>query len=367
MISTSETRTKRTRDRGLYQHRRHRRPGLAERQHARRWCSLPGYLAVCNKTWAAGGKAPGGTQPNQRSWSAGVGPGHHRPKPRQSAVPTKPPSSTATRVVAAATTTAPAFSASAASTLGAPTWPWLTARCGSSRTPPISIRSGRSVLATREKSSAPIPTDSFSPTRRGLAPVSRCPSPFLFETAEDSTRRPSRRPRNHLMSEPTRIGLGLAARPALSRLGVVLALCLALAGCDQSARRRMPRPGPAQAHLRRPPRRSRPPPAPATVEGDRLAGSVLAVTAPPTSREPSPFRFTDVARQSGIDFVHFSGMTPDKHFPTAERLRRGDLRLRRRWPHGPLLRHLHAAPPRARHGRDRTGSTGTWVTARSAT
>ncbi len=32
---------------------------------------------------------------------------------------------------------------------------------------------------------------------------------------------------------------------------------------------------------------------------------------------PSPFRFTEVASQSGIDFVHFAGMTKDKYFPTA--------------------------------------------------
>ncbi len=32
---------------------------------------------------------------------------------------------------------------------------------------------------------------------------------------------------------------------------------------------------------------------------------------------PSPFRFTEIAREAGVDFVHVSGMTPDKHFPTA--------------------------------------------------
>jgi hypothetical protein len=34
------------------------------------------------------------------------------------------------------------------------------------------------------------------------------------------------------------------------------------------------------------------------------------------SRDPSPFRFTDIREQSGIDFVHFSGTTNEKHFPT---------------------------------------------------
>jgi len=31
----------------------------------------------------------------------------------------------------------------------------------------------------------------------------------------------------------------------------------------------------------------------------------------------SPFRFTDIVRQAGIDFVHVSGTTEAKHFPTA--------------------------------------------------
>jgi hypothetical protein len=33
--------------------------------------------------------------------------------------------------------------------------------------------------------------------------------------------------------------------------------------------------------------------------------------------EPSPFRFAEIARDAGIDFVHFSGMTAEKYFPTA--------------------------------------------------
>ena len=36
----------------------------------------------------------------------------------------------------------------------------------------------------------------------------------------------------------------------------------------------------------------------------------------PRSRS-SPFRFTEIAREAGIDFVHVSGMTEAKHFPTA--------------------------------------------------
>src|SRR5262249_36618611 len=32
---------------------------------------------------------------------------------------------------------------------------------------------------------------------------------------------------------------------------------------------------------------------------------------------PGPFRFADLLPESGVDFVHVSGMTPDKQFPTA--------------------------------------------------
>ena len=53
------------------------------------------------------------------------------------------------------------------------------------------------------------------------------------------------------------------------------------------------------------------------LEGDRLSGTVLVQATPQAAQEPSPFRFTEVARESGVDFMHFSGMTRDKHFPTA--------------------------------------------------
>ena len=33
--------------------------------------------------------------------------------------------------------------------------------------------------------------------------------------------------------------------------------------------------------------------------------------------ESSPFRFAEIAKEAGIDFVHFSGMTDEKHFPSA--------------------------------------------------
>ena len=53
------------------------------------------------------------------------------------------------------------------------------------------------------------------------------------------------------------------------------------------------------------------------MEGDRLANSVSLPVVLSKQTESSPFRFVEIAKESGIDFVHFSGMTEDKHFPTA--------------------------------------------------
>ncbi len=52
------------------------------------------------------------------------------------------------------------------------------------------------------------------------------------------------------------------------------------------------------------------------IAGDRMA--VIPTRIQLTRQdETSPFRFTDITQEAGIDFVHFSGMTPEKHFPTA--------------------------------------------------
>jgi hypothetical protein len=50
-----------------------------------------------------------------------------------------------------------------------------------------------------------------------------------------------------------------------------------------------------------------------------VTGTDLVATRanPAQPQAPSPFRFTEIARQAGIDFIHFSGTTQDKHFPTA--------------------------------------------------
>jgi hypothetical protein len=53
-----------------------------------------------------------------------------------------------------------------------------------------------------------------------------------------------------------------------------------------------------------------------TIEGDRL--TVVAAPVVLTKQtESSPFRFAEVSKEWGIDFVHFSGMTQEKYFPTA--------------------------------------------------
>jgi len=51
--------------------------------------------------------------------------------------------------------------------------------------------------------------------------------------------------------------------------------------------------------------------------GDRQGDSAEQPVALSEQTEPSPFRFAEIAREAGIDFVHFSGMTAEKYFPTA--------------------------------------------------
>jgi hypothetical protein len=51
------------------------------------------------------------------------------------------------------------------------------------------------------------------------------------------------------------------------------------------------------------------------IEGDRI--QVFAPIVMTKQTESSPFRFAEIAKEAGLDFVHFSGMTDDKHFPTA--------------------------------------------------
>ncbi len=51
--------------------------------------------------------------------------------------------------------------------------------------------------------------------------------------------------------------------------------------------------------------------------GDRLSGTEYVSAAPEIPQEPSPFRFTDIREPAGIDFVHVSGITEEKLFPTS--------------------------------------------------
>ncbi|MFM7594007.1 MAG: FG-GAP repeat domain-containing protein, partial [Isosphaeraceae bacterium] len=52
--------------------------------------------------------------------------------------------------------------------------------------------------------------------------------------------------------------------------------------------------------------------------GDRLSGVQSTVSGTPrASQDPSPFKFTEITKEAGIDFVHVSGMTEKKYFPTA--------------------------------------------------
>ena len=51
--------------------------------------------------------------------------------------------------------------------------------------------------------------------------------------------------------------------------------------------------------------------------GDRLGEVSNEPVVMSKQTAPSPFRFAEIAKEAGIDFVHFSGMTKDKNFPTA--------------------------------------------------
>ena len=61
----------------------------------------------------------------------------------------------------------------------------------------------------------------------------------------------------------------------------------------------------------------RPPSGGPKVLGDRQAESTGESVDLSAQEESSPFRFAEIAKDAGIDFVHFSGMTGQKYFPTA--------------------------------------------------
>ncbi|WP_422925809.1 CRTAC1 family protein [Singulisphaera sp. PoT] len=52
-------------------------------------------------------------------------------------------------------------------------------------------------------------------------------------------------------------------------------------------------------------------------EGDRMANASAVPITLSKQTKTSPFRFAEIAKQAGVDFVHESGMTKERHFPTA--------------------------------------------------
>jgi enediyne biosynthesis protein E4 len=113
------------------------------------------------------------------------------------------------------------------------------------------------------------------------------------------------------MTPPTRSARERAARGAC----VLVMLGLALAGCGSPVQETplaagSPLPSATEIAGKRSPE-------PVFIQDDRLANTKIVAVSPALSGDPSPFRFTDILDSTGIDFVQFSGMTKDKHFPTA--------------------------------------------------
>ena len=102
--------------------------------------------------------------------------------------------------------------------------------------------------------------------------------------------------------------------------GLALALFMGLPGCGgPAALPDSPVAGPAAPAQAAPsPPAAKPALRPVShVEGDRQANFLPETIVLTKQKESSPFRFAEIARDSGIDFVHFSGMTEAKNFPTA--------------------------------------------------
>ena len=89
----------------------------------------------------------------------------------------------------------------------------------------------------------------------------------------------------------------------------------ALDGGDGGRRSADPAERPAPSRRRRPGGQAGRGKAGPQIEGDRMTSFAPVVMSKQT--ESSPFRFAEIAKEAGIDFVHFSGMTEEKHFPTA--------------------------------------------------
>ncbi len=94
--------------------------------------------------------------------------------------------------------------------------------------------------------------------------------------------------------------------PVLCRFPVLMAMAVvsfaAFSGCEQNAESQPPGPTPEKSEI----------------------GGDLSAKPKPESRKreataskPSPLKFEDVAKEAGVDFQHVSGMTDERHFPTA--------------------------------------------------
>ena len=107
-------------------------------------------------------------------------------------------------------------------------------------------------------------------------------------------------------------GKSAARNRAIAALGALLSI----AGCM---------PGPTGDPAGTLPHTTKPPDSvPASIAGRshfglsaRAAFYALGDTTSSISKEPSPFRFAEIRDQTGINFVHVSGMTRQKHYPTA--------------------------------------------------
>jgi hypothetical protein len=120
--------------------------------------------------------------------------------------------------------------------------------------------------------------------------------------AERSVKRSSGPPEDPALAPP-RFRLRLLLLSAVAIVGAIIL------GYVISSRRRTDRAVPAGSLVREPAVNSI-----AGVAGAELVSTRLNTGQP---QEPSPFRFAEIAQQAGIDFVHFSGMTAERHAPTA--------------------------------------------------
>jgi enediyne biosynthesis protein E4 len=102
------------------------------------------------------------------------------------------------------------------------------------------------------------------------------------------------------MSLTRPFGPGSCARIAVILLAVVLGV-----SCDRADRRISPAGKPGGDRL-------------ALDPSSRPTSAAHRIAEPPRERaEPAPIRFRDVTARSGIEFVHVSGNSPEKNYPTA--------------------------------------------------